>query len=387
MSGKFKERIIQFDDCLKSEVINTEVLRQLCYQGVPEGGGRRALAWRILLSYLPAKQKLWTDICEEKRKLYGQLVSEMIVKGPEDDSLEGGDDHPLNLNPTSNWQSFFRDNEVLLQIDKDVRRLCPDLTFFQQATAHPNPVIQTKLSCEKLFTRVNQAQLVSQDVSRKGVGPSTLSSSRKKAVDDYSPIMEAGQEAHWEVVERMLFLYAKLNPGQGYVQGMNEIIGPIYYVLASDSNIEWQQHAEADCFFCFTNLMSDIRDFFIKTLDDSSTGIQSLMIRLNIRIHDVDLSVGKQLDDQGIKMQYFAFRWLSLMLSQEFSLPDVLTLWDALLTDQSRTDMLINVCTAMLALVRDSLLQNDFASNMKMLQNYPETDIRRILNKAKDLQP
>ena len=27
------------------------------------------------------------------------------------------------------------------------------------------------------------------------------------------------------VVERMLFIYAKLNPGQSYVQGMNEIIG------------------------------------------------------------------------------------------------------------------------------------------------------------------
>ena len=122
----------------------------------------------------------------------------------------------------------------------------------------------------------------------------------------------------------------------GYVQGMNEIIGPIYYVLASDSNLEWQQHAEADCFFCFTNLMSDIRDFFIKTLDDSSTGIQSLMIRLNNRIHDIDSAVAIQLDQQGIKMQYFAFRWLSLMLSQEFSLPDVLTLWDSLLTDDTR---------------------------------------------------
>ena len=27
---------------------------------------------------------------------------------------------------------------------------------------------------------------------------------------------------------------------------------------------DWKEHAEADCFFCFTNLMSDIRDFFIK---------------------------------------------------------------------------------------------------------------------------
>lgn len=50
--------------------------------------------------------------------------------------------------------------------------------------------------------------------------------------------MEEGSEAHWEVVQRILFLYAKLNPGLGYVQGMNEIIGPIYYVLASDPSAE-----------------------------------------------------------------------------------------------------------------------------------------------------
>lgn len=50
--------------------------------------------------------------------------------------------------------------------------------------------------------------------------------------------MDEGQEAHWEVVQRILFIYAKLNPGQGYVQGMNEIIGPIYYIMASDPNAE-----------------------------------------------------------------------------------------------------------------------------------------------------
>jgi len=221
-------------------------------------------------------------------------------------------------------------------------------------------------------------------VERKGVGPSTLATSKKRAAEDYAPL-EEGQEAHWEVVERMLFLYAKLNPGQGYVQGMNEIIGPIYYVLASDSRLEWKEYAEADCFFCFTNLMSDIRDFFIKTLDDSSTGIQAMMVRLNNRLTEVDQAVASKLEDQGIKMQYFAFRWLSLLLSQEFDLPDVLSLWDALLTDDTRSNLLINVCTAMLFLVRDNLLNNDFASNMKMLQNYPLIDMSLILGKAKEL--
>lgn len=63
--------------------------------------------------------------------------------------------------------------------------------------------------------------------------------SKRKSIDDYSPL-EEGSEAHWEVVERILFLYAKLNPGQGYVQGMNEIIGPIYYCFACDPSIEWK---------------------------------------------------------------------------------------------------------------------------------------------------
>ena len=31
-------------------------------------------------------------------------------------------------------------------------------------------------------------------------------------------VLAEGQEAHWEVVERILFIYVKLNPGQGYVQ-------------------------------------------------------------------------------------------------------------------------------------------------------------------------
>ncbi|KAI4471703.1 hypothetical protein MML48_1g15802 [Holotrichia oblita] len=39
------------------------------------------------------------------------------------------------------------------------------------------------------------------------------SASSKKAQEDYQPMTE-GQEAHWEVVERILFLYAKLNPGK-----------------------------------------------------------------------------------------------------------------------------------------------------------------------------
>ena len=124
---------------------------------------------------------------------------------------------------------------------------------------------------------------------------------------DYAPL-SLGNEAHWEVVERILFLYAKLNPGQGYVQGMNEIVGPIYYVFATDTSREWREHAEADCFFCFTNLMSDIRDFFIKSLDEAESGINGIMARLMNKVGRLDPEVKNVLDAQDIRPQYFSFR-------------------------------------------------------------------------------
>lgn len=43
-----------------------------------------------------------------------------------------------------------------------------------------------------------------------------------------------------QVVERLLFLYAKTNTGIGYVQGMNEIIGPLYYVFAQHPDENWK---------------------------------------------------------------------------------------------------------------------------------------------------
>ena len=58
---------------------------------------------------------------------------------------------------------------------------------------------------------------------------------------------------------------------------MNEIIGPIYYVLSSDPDEKWSRYAEADTFYCFTRVMSEIRDNFIQSMDSSTSGIHANM--------------------------------------------------------------------------------------------------------------
>lgn len=84
-------------------------------------------------------------------------------------------DHPLSDGPESAWSTFFKDNEVLLQIDKDVRRLCPDISFFQQATEFPCDVVVCSKGENRLHVRVAPSILSSANVERKGLGVTKVS--------------------------------------------------------------------------------------------------------------------------------------------------------------------------------------------------------------------
>lgn len=76
------------------------------------------------------------------------------------------------------------------------------------------------------------------------------------------------------------------------------------------------EFAEADSFFCFTNLMSEIRDFFIKTLDETDHGINTMMSMLMSRLKDFDLDVFHLFQLQDLKPQYYSFRYV---ISSTFS--------------------------------------------------------------------
>jgi hypothetical protein len=60
-------------------------------------------------------------------------------------------------------------------------------------------------------------------------------------------------ETHADILHRILFIYAKLNPSIIYIQGMNEILAVLYYCFLNDT-IPNKYH-ESDLFFTFQNLM------------------------------------------------------------------------------------------------------------------------------------
>lgn len=89
-------------------------------------------------------------------------------------------------------------------------------------------------------------------------------------------------DTHADVLHRILFIYAKLNPGIKYIQGMNEVLAVIYYCYVmndysednGDDPIIPSMYHESDLFFSFSNIMVELRDGFLRELDKEQNGIQ-----------------------------------------------------------------------------------------------------------------
>lgn len=65
-----------------------------------------------------------------------------------------------------------------------------------------------------------------------------------------------------------------------------------------------------------------------------------------------------QLHAMQVNPQFYAFRWITLLLTQEFPFPDAVRLWDTLLSDTGgRSNCLLRLCIAMLINVRTEILQ------------------------------
>ncbi|XP_038991774.1 TBC1 domain family member 13-like [Hibiscus syriacus] len=341
---------------LSKKVMNMWELRRIASQGFPDGAGIRSTVWKLLLGYLPPERGQWSSELAKKRSQYSHFKEELLMNPSEitrrlgksvtcdnDESKSESrgllsrsqithGEHPLSLGKSSVWNQFFQDSEIIEQIDRDVMRTHPDMLFFS--------------------------------------GDSQLAKSNQDAL------------------RNILIVFAKLNPGIRYVQGMNEILAPLFYVFKNDPDAEMAAAAEADTFFCFVELLSGFRDHFCQQLDNSIVGIRSTISRLSQLLKEHDEELWRHLEvTTKVNPQFYAFRWITLLLTQEFNFADSLHIWDTLLSDpEGPLETLLRVCCAMLILIRKRLLAGDFTSNLKLLQNYPSANIGHLLYVANKLR-
>ncbi|EGD74410.1 hypothetical protein PTSG_06421 [Salpingoeca rosetta] len=373
---------------LDEDVIDLRALRQFAHGGIPDQPGLRSKVWKLLLGYLPPEKARWEESLAKQREVYQGYLS-TYVKSSHDLDDDEDDSDPLGAlsspsssgSNSSKWDIFFKENEILYQIDMDVKRLTPELAFYQTQTGRPRPIPSP------LHLRVQRqvAESATFKADRDGVV-----AARQKRASTPPPVEPAGDpeaECHWEVIERILFVYAVLNTAIPYVQGMNEILGPLYYVFASDPDPAWREWSEADAFFCFLAIMAHVRDIFDRENDKSDSGVKGVLNRLDGMLLAHIPHVHMALHDMNLDLHFFAFRWIALLLSQEFRLPDVIRLWDSLFASRDILDRLLCLCVAMLQHVSGTLEERDFATCVKLLQNFPrDVDVAIIVEKSNAIE-
>jgi len=381
----------------------------------------RPVFWRILLNYVSGNSEEWGVALGERRALYRAYVKEFGNAGKS--NKDSSSSRPGRLHGQGWWETELNtdkpDSHVRSEEEAGMNGLNVDMNIDRQQIKeeaediHDSNIDNTiglfmrdPLS-ESLVTK-NDIQEGSDQEIRETLGEKEdiqeesdqeLRETIWKDVQRTHPGFHFFADSRCEVMERILFTYAKLNPGIKYVQGMNEILAPILFVFGASektaigqrlsfSRFEFEANYEADSFFCFCNLMAELRDLYTMDLDGDHEGItgkgEALMKLLEIH----DRQVFDHLNDLEIHPQFFSMRWITTLLSRELELPDTVRMWDALLSDNQRGELtfLLQACCAMIIMQRKAILESDFANCIQILQKYPMTDVHDILEVAMEIR-
>ena len=331
-SNKTKNNILNIVSILNSENIDIFNLKKIVFNGLPDDiSCIRSLIWKILLNSLSLNINEWNDNLNNNRKKYNEYKNKLNEQMKIFNKCKNNNDHPLNINNNSKWKKYFDDLELLNQIKKDINRTKTHLNFFSK-------------KC-KLNKNNNN-------------------------------------ESNSDVMLRILFIYGKKHPEVKYVQGMNEILAPIFYCYSSDNNPYFFDYLEEDSFNSFENLMEKIKINFIKKYDNQEHGISNKLKNLQNLLKLIDYDIYNELEKFNIKMEYFAFKWVTLFFTQDFDMPGILRLWDSLLSDDDLYDFLNMLMLGILRINKKNILNNDFPGIMTNLQNIEEIDVEELIENA-----
>jgi len=132
--------------------------------------------------------------------------------------------------------------------------------------------------------------------------------------------------------------------------------------------------------------MSEIRELFIQAHDNGELGVRGMLTRFQRLLARREPGVAEHFARMRLSADFYAFRWVTTLLTREFAFPEVIMLWDSLLGDPQRFSFLLHFCCGMVRAQRARLLAADFGGCVKLLQHYPEPDFVALLGCAMRLR-
>ncbi|CAK61440.1 unnamed protein product (macronuclear) [Paramecium tetraurelia] len=308
----------------------------------------RAIVWMTYLNYLPQDQAQQLPFLKKQQQLYNSYLDELIKK----EHLEiftilnniDSDQNSLSFNEFLNIKTQvvnscmdfheYNENEQLYElIEKDVPRTLPKQSILKEQT-------NAKFS-QYFFTDQYK---------------------RRKQQNDTNP-------THADILMRILYIYGKLNPAIKYMQGMSDLLAPLYLIIKN----------ETDTFFCFTKIMAQIKDAYISTLDFTNTGIRGLLLKFEKQFQQKEPKLYSYLHSLGIHPYMYGYRWIITCMTREFYLDQIYQIWDLMLHDRNIHDFIIKFAISILKYLKPQLIEADFKLAFDILI-YSEKDVNQILN-------
>ncbi|KAF9264818.1 RabGAP/TBC, partial [Marasmius fiardii PR-910] len=335
----------------------------------------RSIAWKLLLlpdepltttpthpqpllaSLRSSRKRYAEDLSEKMRAPDGSYGDGFIPRDPsyttrretvKATNLEHN--NPLSLHTDNPWTEWFAAVELRKTIFQDVERTFPEIDFFRQ------PEVQDQLT-------------------------------------------------------NILFLYSTTHTAIGYRQGMHELLAPLYFALDFDCTVGHsiedpvgreicsKTWVAADAWVIFECIMKSVSTWYEWRAAPETTpnlpsplshhvnmDVQSGPVEIkpyvapivqacnriqSVLLKSVDPVLWKHIQSTGIEPQIYGIRWLRLLFTREFGLPDALKLWDGLFACDPTFGLVPWICVAMLIRIRNQLIPADYTGQLSVLLKYP----------------
>lgn len=162
--------------------------------------------------------------------------------------------------------------------------------------------------------------------------------------DPDSPFAESGTNVHLEQMKDMLLTYNEYNRDLGYVQGMSDLLAPIYAVEQDD----------AVAFWGFAKFMERMERNFLR----DQSGMRLQLTTLDQLVQILDPKLYEHLEKLDSTNFFFFFRMLLVWFKREFEFEDILRMWEGLWTDYLSSNFHLFIAAAILEKHRNVIMDH-----------------------------
>ncbi|KAJ2714151.1 GTPase activating protein [Coemansia spiralis] len=154
-----------------------------------------------------------------------------------------------------------------------------------------------------------------------------------------------GSSASLEKMKDILMTYHYYDEGAlGYVQGMSDLLAPIYSVYQDEPTTFW----------AFAMFMERMRTHFLR----DQSGMQDELDTLAQLVEIANPQLFQHLEKCDASNMFCCYRWLLIWFKREFGFEDVLRLWEVLWTDYLTDRFLLFVALAILQRHSDVIMDH-----------------------------